>query len=370
MSGLSTRLTELLGCRYPIVQTAMGWVADPGLVAASSNAGAFGFLAAATMSTAELDAAIAELRRRTDRCFGVNFHMFQPNAAEVIERVLANRDRVRAVSYGRGPDADTIARFKEAGVLCMPTVGAVKHAVKAVQLGADIITIQGSEGGGHTGTVPTSLLLPQVLDAVDVPVVAAGGFYNGRGLAGALGFGAAGIAMGTRFLLTRESPVPRETLQRYLDVADPGAIRASRAVDGIPQRMIDNPALARLEQGGALRRLFVALASAWRWKAHTRMSTAQMLRTALAALREGDSALQTLLAANAPMLIQRAMVAGHPDEGVLPSGQVAAVIDALPSCAELVEAIAAEAEERLAALASIGSPAAGGADRTDKVRTL
>src|SRR5687767_15947554 len=104
MSGpLDTRLTALLGCRYPIVQTAMGWVADARLVAASSNAGAFGFLAAATLSTAELQAAIASLRAATAERFGVNFHMFQPNAREVIELILANRDRVRAVSYGRGP---------------------------------------------------------------------------------------------------------------------------------------------------------------------------------------------------------------------------------------------------------------------------
>lgn len=348
--NLQTPLTQLLGCHYPIVQTAMGWVATARLVAATSNAGGFGFLAAATMSTPELEAAIAELRAATPHKFGVNFHMFQPNAQEVIEVILKNKDRVRAVSYGRGPDAKTIKRFKDAGVLCMPTVGALKHAQKAVELGADIITIQGAEGGGHTGSVPTSLLLPQVLDAVKVPVVAAGGFYNGRGLAGALAYGAAGIAMGTRFLLTQESPVPRETLQRYLDVKEPSQIRASTAVDGLPQRMIDNDYLLSLERGGLLRRLFVALVSAWKWKARTGMSIGHMIRTFFGAMREGDSAIQTLMAANAPVLIQRAMVEGRPDEGVLPSGQVAAVIDSLPSVAELIQSIATEAEQRLAAL--------------------
>src|SRR3546814_8249723 len=146
----------------------------------------------------------------------------------------------------------------------MPTVGALKHAVKAVELGADIITVQGAEGGGHTGSVPTTLLLPQVLDAVKVPVVAAGGFHSGRGLAGALAFGAAGIAMGTRFLMTAESPVPRATLEKYLAVKEPSQIRASTAVDGMPQRMIDNPFLLKLESGGLIHRLFVALASTWR----------------------------------------------------------------------------------------------------------
>jgi NAD(P)H-dependent flavin oxidoreductase YrpB (nitropropane dioxygenase family) len=347
---LATALTEKLGCRYPIVQTAMGWIADARLVAATSNAGGFGFLAAATMSTAELDAAITKLKGATRERFGVNFHMFQPNVAEVIELILKNKDRVRAVSYGRGPDAANIRRFKDAGVLCMPTVGALKHALKAVELGADVVTVQGAEGGGHTGAVPTTLLLPQVLDAVKVPVVAAGGFFNGRGLAGALAYGAAGVAMGTRFLMTSDSPVPRATLQKYLDVKDPALIHASTAVDGLPQRMIDNPYLAKLEAGGSLRRLLIAVASAWQWKSRTGMSFGYMLRTALGALREGDSVAQTLMAANAPVLIQRAMVDGKPDEGVLPSGQVAAVIDDLPSVADLIRNIVADAEERLSPL--------------------
>lgn len=350
--SLSTPLTQLLGCRYPIVQTAMGWVADSRLVIATSNAGGFGFLAAATMSTELLKREIAAVRAATTANFGVNFHMFQPNANEVIALVLQNADRVRAVSYGRGPSAGIIQRFKDAGVLCMPTVGALKHAQKAVELGADIITVQGGEGGGHTGSVPTTLLLPQVLDAVNVPVVAAGGFYNGRGLAGALAYGAAGIAMGTRFLMTSDSPVPAETLKKYVAVKEAAQIRASTAVDGMPQRMIDNPFLLRLEQGGLLRRLFVALASAWAWRAHTGMSLAHMVKTFFAALREGDGAIQTLMAANAPVLIQRAMVEGKPDEGVLPSGQVAANIASLPSVAELIADIAAEAEARLAALHS------------------
>lgn len=353
---MQTALTEKLGCRYPIVQTAMGWVADANLVGATSRAGGFGFLAAAVMATDTLQGEIAKVRAASYAPFGVNFHMFQPNARDVIDLVIEHRDRIRAVSYGRGPDAATIARFKDAGILCMPTVGALKHAVKAVQLGADLITVQGAEGGGHTGSVPTTLLLPQVLDAVSVPVVAAGGFHSGRGLAGALGFGAAGIAMGTRFLMTADSPVPRATLQRYLDVDDAASIRASTALDGMPQRMIDNEFLLRLERGGLLSRLRVALVSAWAWRRQTGMSVAQMATTFFAAIKEGDSAIQTMMAANAPVIIQRAMVDGHPDEGVLPSGQVAAVIGALPTVAELIAAIVAEAEICLARL-----PAAAGA---------
>jgi nitronate monooxygenase len=351
--SLRTPLTDKLGCRYPIVQTAMGWVADSKLVTATSNAGGFGFLAAATMSTELLKSEIAAVKANTTQNFGVNFHMFQPNAKEVIDLVIANRDRVRAVSYGRGPDKGTIKRFKDAGVLCMPTVGAVKHAQKAVELGADIITVQGGEGGGHTGSVPTTILLPQVLDAVKVPVVAAGGFYDGRGLAAALAFGAAGIAMGTRFLMTKESPVPAATLERYVQVKDAAQIRASTALDGLPQRMIDNDFLLHLENASPLRRILIALANAWKWKAHTGMTVGHMISTFVTAMRSGDSISQTLMAANAPVIIQRAMVEGKPDEGVLPSGQVASVIGQLLGCREVIEGIVLQAAERTQALAQL-----------------
>lgn len=199
-SALRTRLCDVFGVRYPIIQTAMGWVATPELVAGTANAGAMGFLACAVMRPDEADRAIARVQELTDKPFGVNFLMEQPGAEQIVESIV--RRKVKAASYSRSPNAKFIAKMKAAGVVCVPTVGAGRHAEKAVQLGADVIVAQGGEGGGHTGTVPTSLLLPQVLDAVKVPVAAAGGFHDGRGLAAALAWGADGIAMGTRFLLT------------------------------------------------------------------------------------------------------------------------------------------------------------------------
>lgn len=348
---LHTPACEMLGCRYPIVQTAMGWIADPRLVAATSNAGGFGFLAGAVMSPAEVDAAIVKTKTLTDRPFGLNFHMFQSGANEIVDLAIKHSDRIRAVSYGRGPDKKIIKRFRDAGIICMPTVGAVKHAVKAIELGADLVTVQGSEGGGHTGSVPTTILLPQVLDAVKVPVLAAGGFYDGRGLAAALAFGAAGIAMGTRFLMTAESPVPAKTLARYIDARDAAQIRASTALDGMPQRMIDNEFLLHLENAGGLKRLLIALGSAWKLKQRTGMTVSHMLNTAVKALRdENMSVAQTLMAANAPVIIQRAMVDGKPAEGVLPSGQVAVAINQLPPVAEMIAAMVDTARARAAAL--------------------
>ncbi|MCU1747997.1 NAD(P)H-dependent flavin oxidoreductase [Pseudomonas sp. 6D_7.1_Bac1] len=347
--SLNTRLTELLGCRYPIIQTAMGWVADPKLVAATGNAGGFGFLAGATIEPQKMEAAILETRRLTAQPFGVNFHMYQANAAEIVELVL--KHKVRAVSYSRSPGKQMIGRLKDAGVVCIPTVGALKHAQKAVEMGADAVTVQGGEGGGHTGVVPTSLLLDQVVRAVSVPVVAAGGFKDGHGLISALAYGAEGIAMGTRFLMCAESPVPAATLARYLAVTDPAAIIISRAIDGMPQRMIRNELLDQLEDSGAFRRLLLAFQSGLAYRRHSGLSLMQLLGSALKMRGSGElTAAQSLMAANAPMVIQKAMVDGKPAEGVLPAGQIAASIDSLPSCAELIEQIVRDAQARLGEL--------------------
>jgi NAD(P)H-dependent flavin oxidoreductase YrpB (nitropropane dioxygenase family) len=346
---LHTRLAATFGVRFPIIQTAMGWVATPELVAGTANAGAMGFLAVAVMRAEEAERAIIRTKQLTDQPFGVNFLMEQPGAGEIVESIV--RHGVRAASYSRSPNPKLIERLKSAGVLCVPTVGAPRLAVKAVELGADVIVCQGGEGGGHTGTFPTSLLLPQVVDAVRVPVAAAGGFHDGRGLVAALAYGADGIAMGTRFLLTRESPVPRPTIERYL-AAKVDDIRVTTEVDGLPQRVIVNEFVSALESGNALTRLARALRSGLAYRKLSGASIPELLRSA-AAMRQGEklTRTQTLMAANAPIFIQRAMVEGHPSEGVLPSGQVAGVIADVPSCAELVERIIAEAEARLADLA-------------------
>ena len=350
--SLHTVLCERLGSRYPVVQTAMGWVADANLTAATCNAGGFGFFAGATTEPGDVENQILAIKAKTDRPFGVNFHMFQPNAEEVISVVI--KHKVRAVSYGRGPDAKTIKRLKDAGVVCMPTVGAVKHAVKAVELGADIITVQGGEGGGHTGAVPTTILLPQVLDAVKVPVVAAGGFFDGRGLAAALGYGAAGIAMGTRFLMTKESPVPRSALDRYLATKDPTLIRTTTAVDGLPQRFIENAEIRRLENMSLPARLAMSMKYARQWGKESGLGPIAMAKLGLKVLSSGENSFaQTVMAPNLPTLVQRGVVEGNTETGLLPSGQAAAMIDRLESCEELIARIVSEAEARLKAVSAL-----------------
>ncbi|MCP5395225.1 MAG: nitronate monooxygenase [Sphingomonadaceae bacterium] len=353
---LHTVMVERLGCRYPIIQTAMGWVAEPSLVIGSSNAGAFGFLGAAVMTPDEARAKILAVRKGTDRPFGVNFHSFQPGADQIVELILENKDQVRAVSFGRGPNAKMIGRFKDAGILCVPTVGAVKHAVKMVELGVDMVTVQGGEGGGHTGSVPTTVLLPQVLDAVNVPVIAAGGFGDGRGLAAALAYGAVGIAMGTRFLLTSESPVPDTTKDGYLK-AGTGDILVTTKLDGIPQRMVRTAMMDRIEKSGSLAMWKRALEAGLIMKQRTGASWGELLRSARAMKAEGhyDSLKDAMMAATMPMMIQRAVVDGDIEKGVMATGVVGGRISEVPSCQELVNRIVDEAQQRIAALAG-GAP--------------
>lgn len=338
---MNTPLTELLGCRYPIIQTAMGWVADATLVAATGQAGGFGFLAGAVMTPEEIEQGILDIKARTDAPFGVNFHMYVPHAEDIVDLCIAHG--VKAVSYSRSPAAQSVAKLKSAGIVCIPTVGAFKHALKAVELGADALVIQGGEGGGHTGSVATHILLAQVREAVSVPLAAAGGFRDGRGLVAALAMGAQGIAMGTRFLLTQESPVPEATKAVYLQTP-PEKIVVSTRLDGLPQRMIANSYLARLIAASQLGLLFRALRNGLAFTRMTGSSLWDMLKSAWQMRRSGDLSLgQTLMAANAPMMIQEAMVRGRPEEGILPSGQVAGLIDDLPTVDALINGIMSEA---------------------------
>jgi NAD(P)H-dependent flavin oxidoreductase YrpB (nitropropane dioxygenase family) len=275
----------------------------------------------------------------------VNFLMDAPGADVITEAIV--RRGVCAAGYNRSPDASLIGKLKDAGVLCVPTCGAPRHVEKAVKLGADAVIVQGAEGGGHTGNIPTSLLVPASARLVDAPIIAAGGFQDGRGLVAALSWGAAGIAMGTRFLLTAESPVPTVTTDRYLG-AGVGDIVVTQEIDGLPQRVIVNELLRKLEGAGPIAKLWLAFKNAVELRASTGASPLALLRTALA-LRKNErlTRSQIVMAANAPILAKRAMQDGDPVQGYLPSGTVSGLIEDRPSCAELVARIMDEAEETL-----------------------
>lgn len=346
---MRTALTELTGVRHPVVQTGMGWVAGPRLVAATAEAGGLGILASATMSLDELAAAIKKTKERTDKPFGVNLRADATDAADRVELLIS--ERVRVASFALAPKPELIARLKDAGLVVIPSVGAAKHAKKVAGWGADAVLVQGGEGGGHTGGVATTLLLPAVLDAVDIPVIAAGGFFDGRGLAAALAYGAAGIAMGTRFLLTRESTVPDEVKRFYLRHGLDGTVVTTR-VDGMPHRVLRTELVTTLERAGAVRGLVRAARNASRFRAVTGLSWPAMIRQGLAMRRSGDYRWsQVIMAANTPMLLRSGLVDGRTDAGVLASGQVVGLLTDLPGVAELIDGIVDQATEILAGLA-------------------
>jgi NAD(P)H-dependent flavin oxidoreductase YrpB (nitropropane dioxygenase family) len=198
--------------------------------------------------------------------------------------------------------------------------------------------------------VATTLLLPSVLDAVKdsgIPVIAAGGFFDGRGLAAALSYGAAGVAMGTRFLLTSDSTVPDAVKQRYLESALDGTV-VTRRVDGMPHRVLRTGLVEKLESGSRARGFTAAVGNAAKFKKMSQMSWRSMITDGLA-MRHGQelSWSQVVMAANTPMLLKAGLVEGNTEAGVLASGQVAGILDDLPSCAELIESIVRDAIEHL-----------------------
>jgi NAD(P)H-dependent flavin oxidoreductase YrpB (nitropropane dioxygenase family) len=348
---IRTRLTELLGIACPVIQSGMGYVSGAGLAAAVSGAGGLGIIASATMSLAELQSAIKQVQARTTAPFGVNLRADAPDAAERVEMIIAGR--VPVASFALAPSPGLIAALRDAGVVTIASVGARRHAEKVAAWGIDAVIATGGEGGGHTGAVPTSLLIPQVVDAVDIPVVAAGGFFDGRGLAAALAYGAAGIAMGTRFLLTSESPVADVVKQAYLASDVTGTVVTTR-VDGVPHRVLRTPLVERLDRAGPVTGLVWSARNAAAFRSLSGLSWRDLVRQGRAMRRGTElSWAQVLMAANTPMLLRAAMVDGRPDLGLMSSGQVAGLIGDLPSCADLIEAIMTGAEQRLAALGSL-----------------
>jgi NAD(P)H-dependent flavin oxidoreductase YrpB (nitropropane dioxygenase family) len=346
--SIGTRLTELTGIRYPIVQTGMGFVAGARLAAATSAAGGLGIIGSATMTLDALRTAVREVRERTGAPFGVNLRADAPDAAERVELMIA--EGVRVASFALAPRREQIARLKDAGLVVIPSVGARRHAEKVAEWGADAVIVQGGEGGGHTGPIPTSLLIPQVVTCVDIPVVAAGGFFDGRGLVAALAYGADGIAMGTRFLLTSDSPVADAVKQVYLGKTLTDTVVTTR-VDGVPHRVLRTPLVDALERSGSVSGLARAVRNAAAFRGLSGLTWRQMLREG-AAMRRGSELTwsQVLMAANTPMLLRAAMVDGNPDLGVMAAGQVVGVIDDLPSCAELIDRVMTQAHECLARL--------------------
>ncbi len=249
---INTRLCEVLGIRYPILQGGMAWVADARLAAAVSNAGGLGIISAMNADSAWLVREIAKLRELTDKPFGVNIMLMSPFADEVAQAVI--EEKVPIVTTGAGNPAKYMPAWIGAGIKVVPVVPSVGIARYVAKRGAAAVIAEGGEAGGHIGDLTTMVLTPQVCDAVDIPVIAAGGIADGRGMAAAFMLGASGVQMGTRFLAATECCVHPNYKRKVLEAHDIDTIATGRRL-GHPVRSLKTPfsvEFARMEYDSTL----------------------------------------------------------------------------------------------------------------------
>ena len=227
---MGTRLTELLGIQYPILQGAMAWISDAGLAAAVSNAGGAGIISTGGRTTEYTQAEIRRCRTLTQKSFGVNVMLMAPNKDEIVDVICTEKPAF--VTLGAGNPVPYFEKLHAAGIKVIPVVPNVKLAKRVEEKGADAIVVEGMEAGGHIGSIATMPLMTQVIPAVSLPVVMAGGFADGRGLAAALVMGASGVQMGTRFLVAEECPVHQNMKEKLLKAIDTDSIVTGLTIGG------------------------------------------------------------------------------------------------------------------------------------------
>ena len=242
---MKTRVTELLGIEYPIIQGGMAWVADADLAAAVSNGGGLGIIAAANMPPELLERQIIKIRTLTDKPFGLNIMLMSPTADDALE--LAARHNVPVVTTGAGLPGKVLEKLKPLGTTVIPVVASVSHAERIAKQGADAVIAEGTEAGGHIGEITTMNLVPQIVDAVDIPVIAAGGIADGRGAAAAFVLGASGVQVGTRFVCAEECNVHINYKQKIVKANDRATAVTGRSL-GHPVRAIKNKFIKQYEE--------------------------------------------------------------------------------------------------------------------------
>ena len=240
-----TRIQDLLGIEYPITQGGMAWVANANLAAAVSNGGGLGVVAAGSMPPELLDAEIKRVRKMTNKPFAVNIMLMSPTAEAAIEVIAENR--VPIVTTGAGSPGKVIEKLKPLGTIIIPVIASVAHARRVERQGADAVIAEGMEAGGHIGEITTMVLVPQVVDAVDIPVIAAGGVADGRGVIAAFALGAEGVQVGTRFVCATESPAHETYKEAIIKATDRSTVITGRTT-GHPVRCIKNKLTKKFDE--------------------------------------------------------------------------------------------------------------------------
>ena len=305
---MKTEITELLGIKYPVIQGGMAWVAEYHLAAAVSAAGGFGIIGAASAPPEIVREQIRKVKELTDRPFGVNVMLMNPNAADVAKGVV--EEGVKAVTTGAGNPAAYIGMWKEAGIKVIPVVASVAMARMMEKAGANAVVAEGTESGGHIGSATTMTLVPQVADAVKIPVIAAGGIADGRGVAAAMMLGAKAVQMGTRFIVAKESIVHDNYKERVIRAKDIDSEVTGRST-GHPIRVLRN----------------------------------KMTREYLKMEADGVSLeeLEVLTLGS----LRKAVMDGDVVNGSLMAGQIAGLVKKEQTCQEIIEEIMQEAEALL-----------------------
>jgi enoyl-[acyl-carrier protein] reductase II len=312
--GLKTRVTELFGIEYPIIQGAMAWVSFAPLVAAVSNAGGLGIIGGTIFSPEQMKDEIRKVRGLTDKPFGVNIISLHPMIKEILQVLI--EEKVLVATYGTGNPRKIIEVLKPGGVMSFPVVPTVAAAVRAESDGADGVIVSGCEGGGHVGKLTTQVLVPQARDKVKLPLAAAGGIADGRGMAAAFVMGAEAVQMGTRFIVTRESPAHENAKIKILKAqAEDTAVTGN--ITGLPVRVIKN----------------------------------KMAEEFLAMESTGKSRGEMALFGSGKM--QLAFVRGDAEEGSVMAGQCCGLIDDEPTCEALIQRVMREFRETARALHKI-----------------
>ncbi len=301
---MKNRVTQLLGTEYPVIQGGMAWVAEHNLAAAVSNAGGLGIIGAASAPADIVREEIIKCRELTDKPFGVNIMLLNPNADEVAEIVV--EEGVKVVTTGAGNPGKYMEMWKKAGVKVLPVVASTAMAVMMERAGADGVVAEGMESGGHIGVTTSFALIPQVADAVSIPVIAAGGIADGRGMAAAFMLGAEGIQMGTRFVAAKEAKVHDAYKERIIKAKDIDST-VTGTTTGHPVRCLKNRMTReylKLEQEGA--------------------DFMELEKLTLGSLK-------------------KAVIDGDVVNGTLMAGQIAGLIKSEESCADIIKGIVNEA---------------------------
>ncbi|HSV96910.1 MAG TPA: nitronate monooxygenase [Spirochaetota bacterium] len=333
---MKTRITKLFGIKYPIILSGMSWISVPKLVAAVSNAGGLGILATGVMTAEETREAVREIRKLTKKPFAANVTLYFPGAERNLQVLI--EEKVPVINYALGKGDKLTKAVHAYGGKVVATVTTHKHSLAAERSGADALIVTGHEAAGHGGAVTSLVLIPSIVDAVKIPVIAAGGFADGRGLAAALALGAEGISMGTRLMNTKESPVHESMKKLSIEKQIYDTIYTPK-VDGLPARFMKSEIALKMAK-----RPLNLITAAFNSREIAKSLGFPWFKLAFAILISGyGKARQMATMANGFKAFKAGTIEGDNVTGVLPLGQVTGLITDTPSVKQVVERVVAEA---------------------------